>query len=175
MIAGDRPDALRENRYVLHRSDDRSADEALAGFQRFPTWMWRNTVVRDFVEWLHERNARLPAHERCGFYGMDLYSMYASMQSVLEYLDREGPGAATRARARCGCFEHFGEDQQTYGYVASFGMGASCAPTRPSSATRPPPRWASKANGMSATPGRRRALRAGAAGDLPVRPVSRPD
>jgi erythromycin esterase-like protein len=126
VIEGDWPDALRVNRYVMHRSDDRDANAALSGFKRFPTWMWRNTVVVEFVEWLREHNAALPPRERCGFYGMDLYSMYGSMHAVLEYLDRVDPAAARRARSRYACFEHSGEDPQAYGYAASFGMQKHC-------------------------------------------------
>src|ERR1041384_644900 len=88
-VEADWPDAFRVNRYVRGLSDDRDADEALGGFKRFPTWMWRNTVVLDFVEWLREHNASLPlTAPKVGFYGLDLYSLFTSMQSVLEYLDK---------------------------------------------------------------------------------------
>src|SRR5689334_9817011 len=59
-VEADWPDAYRVNSYVRGRSDDRDADEALVGFERFPSWMWRNTVVLDFVEWLREYNQNLP-------------------------------------------------------------------------------------------------------------------
>jgi erythromycin esterase-like protein len=122
----DWPDAWRVNRYVRGQSDDADAATALSGFARFPTWMWRNTVVRDFVEWLREFNRGQPASRQAGFYGMDLYSLYASMRAVLDYLDREDPEAARRARSRYACFDHHGEDSQAYGYAASFGLKASC-------------------------------------------------
>jgi erythromycin esterase-like protein len=122
----DWPDALRVNRYVRGRSDDADAGAALSGFERFPTWLWRNTVVRDFVEWLREYNRGQPASRQAGFYGMDLYSLHASIRAVLDYLDREDPEAAQRARSRYACFDHHGEDSQAYGYAASFGMKASC-------------------------------------------------
>src|SRR5881409_1524182 len=78
-VAADWPDAFRVNRYVRGISDDRNADEALSGFKRFPTWMWRNTVVLDFVEWLHDYNSSLPSGAtKVGFYGLDLYSLYTS-------------------------------------------------------------------------------------------------
>ena len=67
--------------------------KALAGFQRFPTWMWRNTVVREFVEWLREHNRALPPSRQVGFYGMDLYSLFKSIAAVLAYLDRVDPEA----------------------------------------------------------------------------------
>lgn len=125
-VEADWPDAWRVNRYVRWCSDDGSADEALAGFQRFPTWMWRNTEVRDFVEWLREYNRGRPSLAQCGFYGIDLYSLYASIAAVLAYLDRADPAGAQRARQRYGCFDHAREDSQRYGYQAGMGLAASC-------------------------------------------------
>lgn len=126
VVEADWPDAWRVNRYIRGAGDDRNAEEALSGFERFPTWMWRNTVMRDFVEWLREHNHGRAPSAQVGFYGMDLYSLYRSMRAVLDYLDRADPEAAQRARSRYACFDHYGEDSQAYGYAASFGMKASC-------------------------------------------------
>src|SRR5437762_2499247 len=126
-VEADWPDAFRVNRYVRGLGDDRNANEALGGFKRFPTWMWRNTVVIDFVEWLRDYNFSLPAGAATvGFYGLDLYSLYTSIESVLGYLDKIDPSAAKRARYRYSCFEHFAEDTQAYGYAANFGITESC-------------------------------------------------
>jgi erythromycin esterase-like protein len=126
-VEADWPDAYRVNRYVRGMPQDADADAALSGFTRFPTWMWRNTVVRDFVDWLRAHNARLSGGAaRTGFYGLDLYSLYASIEAVVGYLDKVDPAAAARARYRYGCLEHFGEDSQQYGYAASFDLSASC-------------------------------------------------
>ena len=126
-VEADWPDAFRVNRYVRGLSDDKDADEALGGFKRFPTWMWRNTVVLDFVEWLRQYNASLPQHAAMvGFYGLDLYSLYISIGAVLSYLNKVDPEAAQRARYRYACFEHFAEDTQAYGYAANFGVSESC-------------------------------------------------
>jgi erythromycin esterase-like protein/predicted phosphoribosyltransferase len=125
----DWPDAYRVNRYVRGRSDDTTAEEALRGFERFPTWMWRNTAVLDFAGWLREHNDRSGGDERAkaGFYGLDLYSLYRSMHEVIAYLDRVDPAAAARARARYSCFDHFsGDDAQVYGFAAAFGAGEPC-------------------------------------------------
>jgi len=73
-VEADWPDAWRVNRYVRGPSDDRDAVAALSGFQRFPAWMWRNTEVRDFVEWLRDYNASRASRNQVGFYGIDLYS-----------------------------------------------------------------------------------------------------
>jgi erythromycin esterase-like protein len=120
----DWPDAYRVTRWLARRGEDRSAEQALSGFRRFPAWMWRNTVVRDFVSWLHRHNER--AATPVGFYGLDLYSLFGSIHAVLAYLDRVDPAAARRARSRYACFDHFREDSQAYGYAASFGMRRDC-------------------------------------------------
>lgn len=125
-VEADFPDAYRVNRYVRCEGGDRSADRALTDFKRYPLWMWRNTEVRDFVEWLREFNSERPVAERVGFYGMDLYSLHSSMEAVLKYLDSVDPEAAKRARYRYSCFEHFGEDPQHYGYAASYDLENSC-------------------------------------------------
>lgn len=125
----DWPDAYRVNRYVRGLGSDTSADAALAGFERFPAWMWRNTVVRDFVDWLHMHNQRRRAggHKQAGFYGLDLYSLHRSMKEVIDYLENVDPVAAERARRRYGCFDHASaDDGQAYGYAAAFGAGPSC-------------------------------------------------
>src|SRR5687768_6347178 len=88
-VEADWPDAYRVNRYVRHASDDRNAVEALDDFKRFPTWMWRNVVVLEFIEWLRDYNDGLPAgNDQVGFYGMDLYALHASIRAVLTYLDK---------------------------------------------------------------------------------------
>jgi erythromycin esterase-like protein len=128
IVEADWPDAYRVNRYVRGIQDDAHDEvEALAGFVRFPQWMWRNRVVVDFVGWLKGFNARKAAdRSQCGFYGMDLYSLHGSIEAVLAYLDQVDPEAARRARYRYSCFEDFGEDPQAYGYAARFDLGRSC-------------------------------------------------
>jgi len=122
----DWPDAYRVNRYVRGIGHDSEAEESLRGFKRFPAWMWRNADVLDFVGWLREHNDELDASEKVGFYGLDLYSLHASIEAVLQYLEKTDPEAAKRARYRYACFEHFEEDPQAYGYAASFGLSPNC-------------------------------------------------
>ncbi len=123
----DWPDAFRVNRYVRARGDDPNPDTALSGFRRFPQWMWRNTVVLEFVEWLRTFNdAQRREDAGAGFYGLDLYSLNSSIGAVLEYLDKVDPEAARRARARYSCFDHFGDDAQAYGYATSLGVAEPC-------------------------------------------------
>jgi erythromycin esterase-like protein len=125
-IEGDWPDAYRVNRYVQGLGGA-NPSSVLAGFARFPTWMWRNTAVVEFVAWLHEHNLSEPeAGRRAGFYGLDLYSLQASMRAVVEYLDKIDPRAATAARESYACFDHFGEDTETYAWAASRLGGETC-------------------------------------------------
>ncbi|MEP0818279.1 erythromycin esterase family protein [Trichocoleus sp. FACHB-46] len=126
-VEADWPDAYRVNRFVQGMSEDATSNEALGNFHRFPTWMWRNTDVLNFVNWLHQYNAALPPERtKVGFYGLDLYSLYSSIEAVLKYLDQIDPEASQRARSRYACFEHFEEDSQSYGYATSSGMAESC-------------------------------------------------
>src|SRR2546423_8125801 len=96
-VEADWPDTLRVHRYVQGSTDDADGEAALGGFKRFPQWMWRNTVVLEFVEWLRQWNRAHP-DSQAGFYGMDLYSLHSSIAEVLRYLDQVDPAAARRAR-----------------------------------------------------------------------------
>ncbi|HEX8598545.1 MAG TPA: erythromycin esterase family protein [Chloroflexia bacterium] len=126
-VEADWPDAYHINRYVRGMGDGATAIESLSAFTRFPIWMWRNADVLDFVGWLREHNDTLPeGSSKAGFYGLDLYSLYGSIQAVLAYLEKVDPEAATRARYRYNCFEHYAEDTQAYGYAASFGLSDPC-------------------------------------------------
>jgi erythromycin esterase-like protein len=123
----DWPDAWRVNRYLRGRSGDKAAIKALGGFRRFPTWMWRNVDVLEFVEWLKGHNDQLPAGvPKAGVYGLDLYSLHSSIDSVIRYLEKMDPAAAAEARQRYSCFEDFGEDPQAYGLLASSDRSLSC-------------------------------------------------
>jgi erythromycin esterase-like protein len=121
-IEGDWPDAYRVNCYIQNQGHDKDALEALSDFKRFPTWMWRNVVVVEFIEWLRDYNDGLPPGERVGFYGMDLYALYGSIRALIAYLQKVDPASAARARARFSCFEVYGEDSQAYGYATASGM-----------------------------------------------------
>jgi erythromycin esterase-like protein len=126
-VEADWPDAYRVNRYVLGLSDDIDANTALSDFRRFPGWMWRNHDVLQFVEWMRARNdAHAHPATRVRFYGLDLYSLQASIEAVIEYLDRVDPAEAARARARYSCFDHVGRDGQAYGYALAYERAIPC-------------------------------------------------
>src|ERR1700737_3700406 len=108
-VEADWPDAYRVNRFVRRLSEDRDADTALSGFKRFPVGWGATPGVRDFVRWLRSHDDSLPpGAPKVGFYGLDLYSLHASIDEVLRYLGKLDPEAARLARERYRCFAHFG-------------------------------------------------------------------
>jgi erythromycin esterase-like protein len=125
-VEADWPDAYRVDRYVRGVGPDAEAVDALRDFKRFPAWMWRNADVLDFVAWLRARNDGVPEDDRVGFYGLDLYSLHASIEAILGYLDRVDPAGAARARERYACFDHARDDSTAYGYAAALGLQPSC-------------------------------------------------
>lgn len=123
----DWPDAYRVNRYVRGESNDNNGVEALAGFKRFPSWMWRNADVLDFIGWLREHNENVPSLAReVGFYGMDIYSLHKSMKEVIHYLEATDPVEAAKARSLYACLDRYGSDPQDYGLFAGSGLNENC-------------------------------------------------
>lgn len=127
-VEADWPDAYRANEYVKGLGDSASAVEALAGFKRFPTWIWRNTDVVEFLDWLRGYNDHLPpiGQNKVGFYGLDLYGLSASIEAILKFLDQTDPKAAQIARERYACFDPYLGNIQEYAYVTSIGLTSDC-------------------------------------------------
>jgi erythromycin esterase-like protein len=118
----DWPDAAHIDRYVRHLTPEPSKEQV---FARFPTWMWRNLEFREFVEWLRAYNSDRDASSRVEFRGLDVYSLSASVEAVLRYLDRIDPEEARRARDRYGCLTPWQHDPAAYGAAALKGR-ADC-------------------------------------------------
>ena len=126
-VEADWPDAYRVNRYVMGQSSDPDATSALADFERFPAWMWRNRDVVGFVEWLRARNDSHAHHQtKARFYGLDLYSLRASMEAVVAYLDTVDPEAARDARERYSCFDHLDAEGSRYGRAVALHLKLPC-------------------------------------------------
>jgi erythromycin esterase-like protein/predicted phosphoribosyltransferase len=123
----DWPDACRVNRFVRCGHDGSDSVEALAGFDRFPAWMWRNADVLDFTGWLRNFNEQACTLDRqAGFYGVDLYSLHKSMNEVIAYLERTDPSLVQHVRTHYSCIDRHGPDPQHYGLLAASGMTESC-------------------------------------------------
>jgi protein-L-isoaspartate(D-aspartate) O-methyltransferase len=122
-VEADWPDAGRIDHYVRHRETPPSAWKA---FTRFPEWMWRNREVEEFVEWLRRHNTNRPYEDRVSFHGLDLYSLYISINAVLRYLEDVDPEAARIARSRYGCLTPWESDPATYGRLVLTGRYREC-------------------------------------------------
>lgn len=126
-VEADWPDACRVNRYVQRTSTDATGSDALEGFERFPSWMWRNADVLDFIGWLADHNENHADHQhRVGFYGLDLYSIYKSIGEVVAYLEMRDPVEAAKAKNLYGCMDRYGHDPQLYGMMVMRGLSKSC-------------------------------------------------
>lgn len=123
-VEGDWPDAAAYDRLI--RGGESRREGAPAPFQRFPTWMWRNTVIPGLLRDLRAVNARRRPEDQAGFYGLDIYNMSGSISAVLAYLDEYDPEAAAVARERYGCLMPWQADPATYGRAALRSGYAQC-------------------------------------------------
>lgn len=125
VIEGDWPDSYEVNQYVTQQSEADSASSALIGFERFPTWMWRNTVVDEFIEWLKKHNLQHNMDKKVRFYGFDLYSLFKSIDVIQEYLEKRDPILWQSAKERFSCFDHCNRDAQMYGYLTKYAYSSN--------------------------------------------------
>ena len=123
-VETDWPDARQIDGYVRGTWVEPGAP---AAFQRFPTWMWANRQVLALLYWMRDYNGTLADRdESVGFYGLDLYSLYNSIDSVVRYLDDVDPEAARVARHRYGCLSPWQGDPAAYGAAATSGRYEAC-------------------------------------------------
>jgi len=123
-IEADWPDTSMLDRWVRGWA---GAELAEPPFSRFPQWMWRNREMLEFVDWLRAHNRDQDAEERMtSIHGLDLYSLYNSIHTVLEYLERVDPAAAERARQRYSCFSPWEKEPATYGRATVSGERENC-------------------------------------------------
>jgi len=122
----DWPDAYRVNRFVQHGKvcKDKTAEDSLGDFKRFPLWMWRNREVVEFVDWLRKWNDDHP-NSKCAYYGMDLYSFFTSMDKVVEYLNQVSQEDAKRVQKSYSVFERFQGEPSAYGFATGVGLAPS--------------------------------------------------
>lgn len=127
-VEGDWPDCWRINRWVRGLADDDlSADQVLARFERWPTWMWANRDVATFLAWLRTWNLDRAPAERVGFYGLDVYSLWDSLHRIIEWLKLNAPDAVHTARQAWQCFSPYHEDPHQYAWATRL-VPTSCEP-----------------------------------------------
>lgn len=128
-VEGDWPDCYRINRYIKNYPDTApDAEAVLRSFNRWPSWMWANWEIAAFAEWLYHHNLHKPPKNKAGFYGLDVYSLWESLDAIMEYLQQEDPEAAEIARRSLHCFEPYRseEDGQQYARATTRIVPASC-------------------------------------------------
>jgi erythromycin esterase len=114
-VEGDWPDCYRVNRYIKGYPDvGKNAQDVLRAFNRWPTWMWANWEIAAFAEWLRTYNEHRST--KAGFYGLDVYSLWESMEAIIKYLENKDPQAVQTALQAYQCFEPYREDPQAYAW-----------------------------------------------------------
>ncbi|WP_180953496.1 erythromycin esterase family protein [Bacillus sp. T33-2] len=121
-VEGDWPSCFAVNRFVKGY-DNTTAKEALQQFNRWPTWMWANEEIAEFTEWIASHNKK--TGRRTGFYGIDVYSLWESMEQMVKQLEKISPEDVEAAKKAIDCFEPFHRRPENYGISASF-YGEDC-------------------------------------------------
>lgn len=124
-VEGDWPDCYEINRWVkgLSNTPD-SIEEVLRAFKRWPTWMWANWEVAAFASWMRKHNDQLDPENKVGFYGLDVYSLWDSMEKIIQYLEKEDPETAQLAKQTADCFEPYRKNDS---YVTAYrGLKQRC-------------------------------------------------
>lgn len=111
-VEGDWPDCYRVNRFVKgYDADNKSAFKVLHAFNRWPTWMWANWEIVALADWLQQHNKGLSSNKKAGFYGLDVYSLWESMESIMQYLKKTDPSALKVAEEAYHCFEPYSKEE----------------------------------------------------------------
>ncbi|WP_309118499.1 erythromycin esterase family protein [Paenibacillus sp.] len=126
-VEGDWPSCMALNKYVKRAPDaPASVREAMRAFDRWPSWMWANEEIAELVEWLRDYNDKLPDGDvKVGFYGIDVYSLWESLDEMIAYLEKIDSPALEQAKRAFECFEAHQRDEQSYAVSAGL-YGEDC-------------------------------------------------
>ena len=124
-VEGDWPDCFRINRWIKDfPGTGSSIKEVLNDFKRWPTWMWGNWEIAAFAEWMKKHNSNLDQKNKVGFYGLDVYSLWESLETIVNYLEKEDPETARLAKQAADCFEPYRKNDS---YVTAYrGLSQKC-------------------------------------------------
>ena len=127
-IEGNWPDCSLLHAYVTHLSPNLTLDDALSGFRSFPTWMWRNEAMKEFIVWLHAYNSKKnDAKDMCGIWGLDIYSLDTSISAVINFVSKHDPKNVAALKDYYDCFERVGQgDPQRYGMMTALMGNVGC-------------------------------------------------
>ena len=121
-VEGDWPDCYRINRYIKNYKDaGTDSKEVLSQFRRWPTWMWANWEILELTNWLKQYNSSIPLNKKIGFYGLDVYSLWESMEVIMQYLTKVDKKALETAKKAFECFEPYQKDEgRSYAKASQF-------------------------------------------------------
>ncbi|WP_419393104.1 erythromycin esterase family protein [Cytobacillus praedii] len=120
-VEGDWPSCQKVNEYIKGWDlKSNHARDVLQAFSRWPTWMWANEEMVEFIEWLKAYNQRQPLERKVGFYGIDVYSLWESLDEIVNYLEETNSPEVEAARKTIACFEPFNRQPEKYGVSAAF-------------------------------------------------------
>ncbi|RFU61056.1 erythromycin esterase family protein [Peribacillus glennii] len=114
-VEGDWPASQKLNGYIKgYDTETKTAKEVLKSFNRWPTWMWANEEIAGFAEWLKDHNRSYSGTPKVGFYGIDVYSLWESMEEVVRHLEKTNSPDLSLARKAFSCFEPFNRNHEKY-------------------------------------------------------------
>lgn len=120
-VEGDWPSCQSINRYIKNiGSPSSDVSEALESFNRWPTWMWANQEIVELIQWLKNFNQETKQQNKVGFYGLDVYSLWESMDEIIKYLERTSNSGLTQARNAFNCFEPYNRNNESYAVSAGY-------------------------------------------------------
>lgn len=120
-VEGDWPSCQHINRYIKNiGTPNKDIKEVLQAFNRWPTWMWANEEISELVDWLKSFNQKSNRTNKVGFYGLDVYSLWESMDEIIKYLDRTGNSGLKEARSAFSCFEPYNRNNESYAVSAGY-------------------------------------------------------
>lgn len=120
-VEGDWPACQEVNRYIKgYAHQEKNIREVIQVFNRWPRWMWANEEIIDLIEWLKNYNQSLSPEKKVGFYGIDVYSLWESMDEIIQYLEENGLPGLQEARKAFSCFEPFKRNHESYAVTAGY-------------------------------------------------------
>lgn len=113
-VEGEWADSFKVNQFIKgQQRDSLEAVEILRQYDRWPTWMWANYEVAALVTWLNDYNQNQPVEKKAGFFGLDVYCLWESMDHLIPFL-QENDSLLRMANDVKSCFQPYTADPLEY-------------------------------------------------------------
>ena len=120
-VEGDWPDAYELNQYINGQGTPGRARQVLEAFNRWPTWMWANEEIAELSEWMRAYNDRQPTDRKASFYGLDVYSLWESLDRLRADIGTSDAVAAQLVEEASQCLGPYEGDEQAYAMATLHG------------------------------------------------------